>query len=118
VLLLTGLAVRGGEPKAVPFARQDEVRKGDGFLVVADRRAFATMAFLNAAGFDEEDPNRPMHAVRAKARKRLGALLKKHPDEATSWRRYYESLPMPGFTPPSGRAHLRARRPPVRAGAR
>jgi hypothetical protein len=52
----------------VSFNHPDEIVKGQGFMVLADRRLFVVMAFLNAVGMDEEFPGKPMHPVRVGVR--------------------------------------------------
>lgn len=78
-------------PEPVRFNYPDEVVTGRGFMVVADRRVFAVMAFLNAAGFDEEYGGVPMHPVRVRVRKLLADNLASHPEKVASWRRYRET---------------------------
>lgn len=77
----------------VVFAHPDEVVKGDGFMVLADRRIFAVMAFLNAAGYDETVEGKGMHPVRARVRRLVQENLAKSPGKLDAWRRYYKTNP-------------------------
>ena len=58
-------------------------------MVLADRRVFTVMAFLNAVGFDDEYSGQQMHPVRVRVRERVAANLAPHPEKLESWRRYY-----------------------------
>jgi hypothetical protein len=73
------------------FEHPDEVRRGEGFMVLADRRMFAMMALLNATGFDEELPGTPMHPVRVKVREMVAAELARHAQQAETWRQYIQT---------------------------
>jgi hypothetical protein len=75
-------------PEAVTFDRPDEVVKGEGFMVLADRREFAVMAFLNATGFDEEAQGQQMHPVRVKVRELVAANVAEHRQKVKIWRAY------------------------------
>ncbi len=72
------------------FDHPDEIQQGEGFLVLADRRIFATMAFLNAAGYDKEQPDTQMHPVRVKVRQWVAESLRDHPGKHAAWRKYYQ----------------------------
>ncbi len=78
-------------PEAVSFDHPDEVIKGEGFMVLADRREFAVMAFLNATGHDEEAQGQQMHPVRVKVREMVTANLAEHADKLRVWRDYRQS---------------------------
>ena len=67
-LLLVVLAGCHAPIKVEPleFHHADEVRQEGDFMVLADRRVFAVMAFLNVCGFDEEVAGKEMHPVRKK----------------------------------------------------
>ncbi len=67
----------------------DEFREAPGFIVLADRRMFAVMAFLNAAGYDDEPNAREMPALRVKVRQMVAANLKQHPQKLASWWQLY-----------------------------
>ena len=82
---------RSIKPEPVSFNHPDEVIRGQGFMVLADRRVFTVMAFLNAAGFDDEARGKEMHAVRARVRDMVSDNLTAHPKKLESWRRYYET---------------------------
>ena len=77
VLLLAAGAcgAPSARPEPDPFPHEDEVRRGEGFVVLADRRVFATMAFLNATGFDDEAEGVSMHPVRRRVRALLAEAL-------------------------------------------
>ena len=58
LMFLVGIAMSGCHSPVIveplSFSHKDEfVRKGD-FIVLADRRVFTVMAFMNACGFDKE----------------------------------------------------------------
>jgi hypothetical protein len=78
-------------PEPVCFNHPDEVIKGQGFMVVADRRVFAVMAFLNAVGFDDEFGGGRMHPVRVRVRQLVTDSLASHSEKVTFWRRYHET---------------------------
>ena len=86
ILLQTGCSTVKPEP--VSFAHPDEFIKGDGFMVLADRRVFALMSFLNAIGFDEEVKGEKMHPVRQKVRELVTANLAEYPNKVKKWRKY------------------------------
>ncbi len=76
------------------FAHDDEmmtttVDAGE-YRSLADRRVFAVMTFLNAAGYDDEVSGRAMHPVRTRVRQRIAANLADHPDKLAAWRNYYD----------------------------
>jgi len=77
------------KPEPVVFSHLDEVAVGDGFMVLADRRIFALMAFLNAAGYDEELEGKQMHPVRVKVRRMVAVNLADTPRKLDAWRAYY-----------------------------
>jgi hypothetical protein len=81
----------------VVFAHPDEMVKGPGFIVLADRRVFTVMAFLNAIGYDEEAKGQQMHPVRVKVRKMVAQNLADHADKLRLWRERYKELQMPYF---------------------
>src|SRR5436309_13865205 len=72
----------------VEFTHPDEIVRGDGFLILADRRIFAVMAFLNAVGYDDEAQGLSMHPTRVKVRERVGKNLAGHPDRLREWRTF------------------------------
>lgn len=78
----------------VTFDHPEEIVRGtgeaEGYWVLADRRTFAVLAFLNVMGFDEEAPGMEMHPIRVKVRERVAARLASHPDKPKEWRAYYE----------------------------
>jgi len=90
---LTGCSVGSRvRPEAVSFGHPDEVIKGEGFMVLADRREFAMMAFLNATGYDEEAQGQQMHPVRIKVRELVAANLAQYPEKVKTWRKYRHGL--------------------------
>jgi hypothetical protein len=86
ILLQTGCSMVKPEP--VSFDHKDEFIKGEGFMVLADRREFAVMAFLNAVGFDDETKGQKMHPVRLKVRELVKNNLAEYPDKVKQWRKY------------------------------
>ncbi len=80
------------KPEPVSFDHQDEFVKGEGFMVLADRRVFTLMAFLNAVGFDEEVEGQKMHPVRQQVRGLVAANLVKYPQKIKSWQKYRNGL--------------------------
>ena len=81
----------GARPEPVAFNHPEEVIRGQGFMVLADRRVFAVMAFLNAVGLDEEYPGTQMHPVRIRVRQLVADNLASHREKVESWRRYYKA---------------------------
>ncbi len=95
ISLQSGCAVLFGtkvKPEPVSFNHPDEFIKGDGFMVLADRRVFAVMAFLNAVGFDYEAEGQKMHPVRQRVRELVAANLADHPDKIKKWQKYRRSF--------------------------
>lgn len=92
VLLSGGCLGTKVRPEPVSFTHPDEVVRQEGFMVLADRREFAVMAFLNATGHDEETEGRQMHPVRVKVRAMMAANLAEHADKVRAWRDYRRSL--------------------------
>jgi hypothetical protein len=84
--------------KPVYFSHEDEmVRKGD-FVVLADRRVFAVMAFMNACGYDEEaEKNKQMHPVRLRVRDILKEKAAAHPQQFRKWKKYYDKAALVNF---------------------
>lgn len=81
----------------VVFSHPDEMVKGNGFLVLADRRIFAVMAFLNAVGYDHEAEGQTMHPARVQARERVARALTTSPGKLEAWRRLYKSQGLATF---------------------
>lgn len=90
-LLLAGCSSSNVRPEPVRFTHPDEIIRGEGFMVLADRREFAVFALLNATGYDEEASDTPMHPVRVKVRELMAAEMAKHPHKAEAWRQYIET---------------------------
>jgi len=94
MVLIFALVVVGGcrfpiKTESAIFHHEDElVRKGD-FVVLADRRIFATMAFLNAVGFDKEHKSMQMYPARLAVRKMLKDKAAAHPEKFQAWKQYY-----------------------------
>ena len=83
--------------KSLSFSHQDEmVRQGD-FIVLADRRIFAVMAFMNACGFDNEYPGQQMHPVRLRVRKAIHEKAVNHANALERWKKYYREHTMGSF---------------------
>jgi hypothetical protein len=77
--------------ESVVFRHADEMVTGEGFLVLADRRIFAVMAFLNTVGYDDEAQGQQMHPIRIKVRQLVAANLSNRPEKLQAWRKYYQS---------------------------
>ncbi|MHC4691286.1 MAG: hypothetical protein ACYS67_01000 [Planctomycetota bacterium] len=95
------LAVGGcsGSVKVEPvsFNHKDEViREGD-FIVLADRRVFAIMAFMNACGYDEEFKGMQMHPARSRVREILQEQAGAHPEHFKKWKQYYNKVNLRNF---------------------
>jgi hypothetical protein len=85
------------EPETTVFSHPDEMVGTEGFLVLADRRIFAVMAFLNAVGYDDEAAGVPMHPVRTRVRERVLLNLADRPERLAGWCRYYRSRDLRAF---------------------
>jgi hypothetical protein len=95
VLLLGGCSVWPGanvRPEPARFGHEDEIVRDNDFMVLADRRVFAVMAFLNATGYDEETQGQTMHPARIEARELIAANLAGHPDKVKVWRDYRKGV--------------------------
>lgn len=87
----------GTNVKPLTFSHEDEVvREGD-FIVLADRRVFTVMAFMNACGFDTEYPGQKMHPVRLRVRKAIQQKAANHADALERWKQYYREHTMGSF---------------------
>lgn len=80
----------------VSFNHPDEINRAGGFMVLADRRIFAAMAFLNAAGYDEELQGFTLHPVRVKVRQELARRLANQPEKLETYRTYYREVIVKG----------------------
>src|SRR5262245_57540483 len=69
--------------------RPGEARSGRECEVVADRRIFVVMSFINAAGFDEEGRGATMHPARKHVRERIAENLRPHNNKLETWREFY-----------------------------
>lgn len=78
-------------PEPASFTYPDEIVKGEGFMVLADRREFAVLALLNATGFDEEAANTAIRPVRVKVRELVAIEMAKHPRKAEAWRQHIKT---------------------------
>ncbi len=96
-----GLAMTSGcsrapdvTPEPAVFPRADEIVRDGDLILLADRRVFAVMAFINACGFDDEVEGESMHPVRIKVRERL----RTRPAGGDGrWRRYYADKRLAAF---------------------
>ncbi len=92
-MILAGLLIGGCHSaikvESVAFAHEEERIEGEGFLVLADRRVFATMTFLNTCGYDTELPGHSMHPIRIKVRELVSRNLESHPKKLQAWKDYY-----------------------------
>jgi hypothetical protein len=77
--------------EAVVFPHADEMVTGEGFMILADRRIFVVMAFLNAVGYDDEVKGRAMDPIRIHVRQMVAANLAKSPEKLQAWRKYYQN---------------------------
>ena len=84
--------------KTASFQHPDEIVKGDGFVILADRRIFAVMAFLNAMGYKDEVEGKKMHPVRVKVREMLNNQAKLHPVKYNTWKNYYNKHKLPVYS--------------------
>ncbi len=97
VFLLVGDC--GGHIKVEPvsFGHEDEViREGD-FIVLADRRVFTIMAFMNACGYDEEAKGKQMHPARLRVREIIKEQAGAHPEHFKKWKQYYNKANLRSF---------------------
>jgi len=83
---------KGSDVKVSPaeFVYPDEIVRGEGFMVLADRRLFTVMAFINAAGYDSEWEGVQMHPVRIRVREEIQSRLANEPKKKSQWQKYYE----------------------------
>jgi hypothetical protein len=84
----------GGQIKVEPasFGHEDEViREGD-FIVLADRRVFTIMAFLNACGYDEEAKGQQMHPARSRVREIIKEQAASNAEQFQKWEQYYNNV--------------------------
>jgi hypothetical protein len=97
VSLFNGCAVIAPRVAVEPttFGHPEELIKGAGsadkYWMLADRRIFAVMAFLNTVGYDDEAPNAQMLPLRLKVREKVTSRLASHPEKLRAWQRYYAS---------------------------
>jgi hypothetical protein len=75
---------------SVEFVHSDEFVEREGFFVLADRRLFAVMAFINAVGYDSEWEGTQMHPVRLRVREEIQSCLAKEPRKKRKWKKYYK----------------------------
>jgi hypothetical protein len=97
LLVIAVVLVVGGcgayvKVEPVSFSHEDEViREGD-FIVLADRRMFAIMAFMNACGYDEEFKGKQMHPARSRVREILKGQADAKPEQFRKWKQYYNKV--------------------------
>lgn len=84
----------GSDVKVSPteFVHSDEFVIGKGFMILADRRLFTVMAFINAVGYDSEWESAKMHPVRIKVREEIQSRLANEPKKKREWQKYYEQM--------------------------
>lgn len=102
VLLILVLLSLGGcqnhiNVEPVSFGHEDEMVRRDDFIVLADRRVFAVMAFMNASGYDEEAQGKQMHPARARVRDWLKKKEAEYPEKFRDWKEYYEKANLRSF---------------------
>jgi hypothetical protein len=92
VVLFLGGCSNPVKVEPVSFGHEDEViREGD-FIVLADRRVFAIMAFMNACGYDEEFKGMQMHPARSRVREILQEQATTYPEHFKKWKQYYNKV--------------------------
>jgi len=104
LLILVGTILSGCQTYVTPiqvepvvFSHADEMVRNEDFVILADRRVFAVMAFMNACGYDEQASGIPMHPVRIRTREAIRLKTEAHPDELAKWKRYYRKKAIPNF---------------------
>ena len=102
LLSLLGILLGGCQSpvkvEALAFSHEDEMARKDEFIVLADRRVFAVMAFINVCGFDKEHERKGMHPVRIRVRQAMQAKAKEHPGAFDRWQQYYQKQNLPSYT--------------------
>jgi hypothetical protein len=83
--------------ESLSFSHEDEMTRTGEFIVLADRRVFAAMAFMNAAGFDKEVKGRKMYPVRLKVREILIEKAEAHPQQFERFKKYYQKDTLGSF---------------------
>ncbi|MHC4088268.1 MAG: hypothetical protein ACYSU5_24145 [Planctomycetota bacterium] len=83
--------------EAVSFCYEDEMVKKADFVVLADRRIFATMAFMNALGYDTEAQGKQMHPARLRLRRFLKDKVSEHPEQFRKWKKFYDKANLHNF---------------------
>lgn len=97
VFLLVGGCGDPVRVEPVSFGHEEEViREGD-FIVLADRRVFTIMAFMNASGYDEEFKGKQMHPVRSRVREIIKEQATAHPERFEKWKQYYNKINLRSF---------------------
>jgi hypothetical protein len=97
VVLFLGGCQSNTKVAPLSFSHEDEIVKQGDFIILADRRVFATMAFMNAAGFDEEMKGKQMHPVRVRVREILKKKAMAHPQQFENFKKYYQKNMMGSF---------------------
>jgi len=97
LLMLASTILSGCQMYVAPvvFGHTDEVVCNDNFIILADRRVFTVMAFMNACGYDEQASGTPMHPVRLRVREAIHRKLEAHPDKHAEWKQYYRQKALP-----------------------
>jgi len=92
VFLLVGGCGSHIKIEPVFFSHEDEViREGD-FIVLADRRVFTIMAFMNACGYDEEFKGKQMHPARSRVREIIKGQSASQAEQFRKWEQYYNNV--------------------------
>ena len=81
----------------VTFGHEDEVIIESEFIVLADRRVFTVMAFMNACGYDEEFKGKQMHPARSRVREILKEQAGAKPEQFRKWKQYYNKANLRRF---------------------
>jgi hypothetical protein len=79
------------------FSHADEMVRNEDFIILADRRVFTVMAFMNACDYDKQFDGIPMHPVRIRVREAIRLKAEAYPDELAECKEYYRKKALPNF---------------------
>ena len=98
-VILSGCSSHEDPIKVEPvvFSHADEMVRNEDFIILADRRVFTVMAFMNACGYDKQINGIPMHPVRICVREAIRLKAEEHPHELAKWKGYYRKKALPNF---------------------
>ena len=97
VVLLVGGCGDAVKVEPVSFGHEDEIVREGEFIVLADRRVFTIMAFMNASGYDGEFQGQQMHPVRSRVRDILKEQAASKPEQFRKWKQYYNKVNLSSF---------------------